>query len=126
MTPALPPYAQLLGLTIEEVDGGVPRLAMPFGGAVLGRPGFVHGGAIGGLLEMAAIVALRRELGGGVRIKPVNLTVDYMRGGREKTTYAVASIRRLGRRIANVDATVWQDDAEAPIAAARLTFLLKR
>jgi uncharacterized protein (TIGR00369 family) len=123
----LPPYAALLGLTIERDDAGVPRLMMPFGGAVLGRPGFVHGGALGGMLEMAAIVALRHALADdAVGIKPVNLTVDYMRGGREKNTYAAAVIRRLGTRIANVDAHAWQDDADRPIAAARLTFLLSR
>jgi uncharacterized protein (TIGR00369 family) len=124
---SLPPYAQLLGLGLEHDATGAPRLAMPFGGAVLGRPGFVHGGALGGLLEMAAIAALRHALGDDtVGIKPVNLTVDYMRGGREKTTYAAAVIRRLGTRIANVDASAWQDEPDRPIAAARLTFLLRR
>ena len=123
----LPPYADLLGLTLERDQDGTPRLVMPFGGAVLGRPGFVHGGALGGLLEMAAIAGLRHALGeDAVGIKPVNLTIDYMRGGRERTTYAAATVRRLGTRIANVDAHAWQDDAGRPIAAARLTFLLKR
>src|SRR3546814_12312741 len=64
----LPPYAQLLGLSVEPGDGGAPVLLMPFSDDVLGRPGFLHGGAIGGLLEMAAIVALHAALeseGGG-------------------------------------------------------------
>ena len=123
----LPPYADLLGLTFERDGDGAPRLAMPFGAAVRGRPGFVHGGALGGLLEMAAIVALRDMLGDhAVGAKPVNLTVDYMRGGRERITYAAAAVRRLGTRIANVDAHAWQDDPDRPITAARLTFLLRR
>lgn len=122
----LPPYAALLGLVVEQDDAGGPRLLMPFGEAVLGRPGFLHGGALGGLLEIAAIAQLRHEIGEDVGIKPVNLTIDYMRGGREKTTYAAATIRRLGTRIANVDASAWQDDPDRPIAAARLTFLLRR
>src|SRR3546814_3100122 len=48
---------------------------MPFSDDVLGRPGFLHGGAIGGLLEMAAIVALHAALEseGGGRIKPINV-----------------------------------------------------
>ncbi len=128
----LPPYAQFLGL-VEEADGdGVPVLMMKFEPVVVGRPGFLHGGAIGGLMEMAAIVALRHALGddagkdGAVRIKPVNLTVDYMRGGRPLETRARGTIRRLGTRIANVDATAWQDDETRPIASARLTFLLRR
>ncbi|MES2337856.1 MAG: PaaI family thioesterase [Pseudomonadota bacterium] len=123
----LPPYATLLGLELDHDADGLPQLVMPFAGAVLGRPGFVHGGAIGGLLEMAAIAMLRHTLGDPeIGIKPVNLTVDYMRGGREKTTHAAAIVRRLGSRIANVDATAWQDDRAQPIAAARMTFLLRR
>src|SRR3546814_9889659 len=96
----LPPYAQLLGLSVEPGDGGAPVLLMPFSDDVLGRPGFLHGGAIGGLLEMAAIVALHAALEseGGGRIKPINVTVDYMRGGREKETRAQGIVPRLGTR----------------------------
>jgi len=123
---ALPPYAELLGLTVEQGDGA-PILLMPFGDRVLGRPGFLHGGAIGGLLEMAAIVALRHALADdGVAIKPMNLSIDYMRGGRELTTRAQGVVRRLGKRIANVETSAWQDDREAPIATSRHIFLLKR
>ena len=74
-------------------DDGAPVLVMPFATDVLGRPGFLHGGAIGGLLEMAAIVALHDALEGegGGEIKPINVTVDFMRGGRDKDTRAAAS-----------------------------------
>ena len=124
---SLPPYASLLGITAEASDAA-PVLAMPFGPDVVGRPGFVHGGALGGLLEMAAIVALKHALDAedraDTRIKPVNVTVDFMRGGREKMTHAQGKVTRLGTRIANVEATAWQDDRERPVAAARMNFLL--
>lgn len=123
----LPPYADLLGITLEP-DSRAPVLAMPFGADVIGRPGFVHGGALAGLLEMAAIVALKHaleaEARADTRIKPINVTVDFMRGGREKVTRAQGIVSRLGTRIANVEATAWQDDRERPVAAARLNFLL--
>ena len=126
----LPPYAALLGLREERDADGAPVLLMPFGDDVIGRPGFLHGGAMGGLLEMAAIATLRHALeasaAGNARIKPVTLTVDYMRGGRDKPTRARGIVRKLGNRIANVDAVAWQDDPQAPIAAARLTFLIVR
>ena len=124
----LPPYARLLGLEEEPQADGPPLLVMPFAMPVVGRPGFLHGGAISGLLEMAAIVALRHALAGagGARIKPVNLTVDFMRGGRDRPTRAAGTVIRLGARIANVEATAWQDSPDQPIAAARLTYLLVR
>ncbi|MDB5694545.1 MAG: phenylacetic acid degradation protein [Sphingomonas bacterium] len=124
---ALPPYAQLLDLAEEPHGEGPPLLVMPFADPVLGRPGFLHGGAITGLLEMAAIVALRHALGEeGGRIKPVNVTVDFMRGGRDKPTRALGVVERLGTRVANVDATAWQDDPAKPIARARMNYLIVR
>src|SRR5690242_19956980 len=117
----LPPYAELLGLVVER-DDGAPVLMMPFATEVLGRPGFLHGGAISGLMEMAAIVALHEALEGegGGEIKPINVTVDFMRGGRDKETRSRGVVTRLGTRVANVETTAWQDDPAKPIAAARM------
>ena len=123
----LPPYADLLGATLEWEDG-LPVLAMPFSDAVLGRPGFVQGGAITGLMEVAAIAALRHQLAsdGGGAIKPINVTVDFMRGGRKRLTRAAGIVTRLGTRIANVEASAWQDDRAKPIASARMNYLIVR
>jgi len=124
---ALPPYADLLGLRRDGERDGMPVLAMDFGRQVLGRPGFLHGGAISGLLEMAAFAASHRSgRGGAVRIKPVNFTVDFMRAGRELPTHAVGHVSRLGKRIANVEAIAWQESPDVPIAAARMNMLLVR
>ena len=122
----LPPYARLLQLRTEEHDGRL-RFVMPFHDDVVGRPGFLHGGAIAGLLEFAAFTGLARELGDDVvTMKPVTVTVDYMRGGTPGDTYAEAVIERLGKRLANVEAFAWQNDRARPIAAARINFLLGR
>jgi len=130
ITPAmtLPPYADLLVLVIEPAAAGPPVLMMPFHHDVTGRPGFLHGGAIGGLLEMAAIASLYHALtaDGGGKIKPINVTVDFMRGGREKETRAQGIVTRLGTRVANVEAHAWQDDRTRPIAAARMNYLIVR
>ena len=123
----LPPYAETLGVSLVPGEGA-PVLLMPFAEEVVGRPDFLHGGAIAGLLELAALAALDHALAaeGGGRTRPVNVTVDFMRGGREKPTYAAGTVIRLGNRIANVEAIAWQDDRTRPIAAARLNLLLER
>jgi uncharacterized protein (TIGR00369 family) len=121
----LPPYAELLGLSVEPGDVA-PTYLMPFSHDVVGRPGFLHGGALAGLLEMAAVGALKQALEDEARIKPINVTVDYMRGGRDKPTRARGKVTRLGNRIANVDVTAWQDEPDKPIAAARMNFLIQR
>jgi uncharacterized protein (TIGR00369 family) len=122
----LPPYAQLLQLRTEDRDGAL-RFVMPFSDDVVGRPGFLHGGAIAGLLEFAAFTALRRALDDdAVTMKPITVTVDYMRGGTPQDTYADAVIERLGKRMANVEAFAWQGERDKPIASARINFLLDR
>jgi uncharacterized protein (TIGR00369 family) len=115
-----------LDLRTEEREGGL-RFIMPFHDGVVGRPGFLHGGAIAGLLEFAAFTALRRALDeDAVKMKPITVTVDYLRGGIPRDTYAEAVIERLGKRMANVEAFAWQGEPGRPIASARINFLLER
>jgi uncharacterized protein (TIGR00369 family) len=122
----LPPYVQLLRVRLEE-QGGEARFVMPFHEDVVGRPGFLHGGAIAGLLEFAAFSALSRALGEEpVEMKPINVSVDFMRGGSDRDTFAAAEVQRLGRSIANVEAVAWQMERSKPIATGRLNFLLHR
>jgi uncharacterized protein (TIGR00369 family) len=124
---SLPPYALALGIGVDRLDSAAPVLSFDFSERVLGRPGFLHGGAIGGLLEMAAIAALRMALaerGDVPRLKPVNVTVEFLRGGTEQRTFAIGRVTRAGRRIANVSAEAWQDDPARPIASAWMNVLL--
>ena len=119
----LPPYAELLKIDMLH-DG---RMRLPFHVDVVGRPGFLHGGVIGGLLEMVAYSSLMEILvEPDTRLKQINLTVNYMRGGVARDTYADASIKRLGRRIANVEARAWQEDPSRPIATAEVNFLISK
>ena len=124
----LPPYAAVLRAEVERAADGTPVMVMPFHDGVVGRPGFLQGGAISGLLEVAAIAALHHALAeeGGGRIKPINVTIDFMRGGRDRETRAAGTITRLGNRVANVEAFAWQDDRAKPIAAARMNYLIER
>ena len=125
----LPPYAQSLDMAVSGLHDGSPLIVMPFAQKVQGRPGFLHGGAISGLLEMAAVAAIAyalRERDDEARFKQVNVTVDFMRGGTPQISYAVGTITRLGRTMANVQSRAWQDDPAKPMAIATLHYLLKR
>ena len=123
----LPPYAQLLQLRAVAGEDGGQMFVMPFHSDVIGRPGFLHGGAIAGLLEFAAFTTLKQAIGDDrVTMKPITVTVDYMRGGADADTFAGAAVERLGKRIANVEAYAWQGDRSKPIASARINFLLDR
>jgi uncharacterized protein (TIGR00369 family) len=122
---ALPPYAELLGLSAERRDGEL-LWTMPFGDAVVGRPGYLHGGAIAGLLEFAALGTVQEALPEGASVKPINVSVDFLRGGTARDTFAAGVITRLGGRIANVEVHAWQQDRAKPIAAARMNLAVRR
>lgn len=128
MTDKLPPYAKALDMEVIDRSGPAPVIGMPFADKVQGRPGYLHGGAISGLLEMAAVSALHQALAERdteVSFKQVNVTIDFMRGGTGQQSFAVGSVTRLGRTMANVEATAWQDDMEKPMATAAMHYLLK-
>ncbi|HWT13876.1 MAG TPA: PaaI family thioesterase [Allosphingosinicella sp.] len=124
----LPPYARFLGIGTRRSAEGELQFVMPFADVVLGRPGYLHGGAIAGLLEFAAIGAIYEEIGEreGVTVKPINVTVSFMRGGTDHDTFAAATVSRLGNRVANVEAHAWQLDRSRPIASAQMNVLLRR
>lgn len=125
----LPPYALALDMVVVDEIDGAPVISMPFADKVQGRPGFVHGGAISGLLEMAAIAAIHSALiakGSDAAIKQVNVTIDFMRGGHAQMTYAAGEVTRLGRTMANVEARAWQDDAQKPIAMGQMHYLIRQ
>jgi uncharacterized protein (TIGR00369 family) len=128
VTLALPPYAEFLGVAVDRDPHDALLFRLPYGGTVIGRPGFLHGGAIAGLLEIAAVGTLRDALADepGASVKPITVTVDFMRGGRERDTFAAARITRLGARIANVEAFAWQEDRDKLIASARMNLMVRR
>jgi uncharacterized protein (TIGR00369 family) len=122
MSVTLLPYGALLG--IREEPGGLLR--MPFAPGLIGAPGRLHGGTVAGLMELVAHRAVLAEVGQGVELKPINVTVDYLREGKLEDVLAAATLMKLGRRVANVRCEAWQGERDRPIAAARLNILLAR
>ena len=123
----LPAYARSLGIKILRYENDLPVLTVDFGPNVEGRPGAFHGGATAGLLENAGYAALRSVLLREVRepvLKPINITLQYLSAGKEKPTYALGRITRLGRRNANLTVEAWQDDRERLIASAVMNILM--
>lgn len=124
------PYAEMIGA--RRTDGNEPILTVNWRAEMEGRPGFFHGGVIAGLLEMACYEALhevlRQEFPDGPlpSFKPINVSVDYLRGGVMTDMHALAQIVRIGKRVANATATCWQADRSTPIATARMHVLLDR
>jgi uncharacterized protein (TIGR00369 family) len=120
------PYARFLGVR-AEVAGDEMTLIMPFAEHLVGniRLPALHGGVVGAFLEMTALAQLWVSVGLARQARPVDVTVEYLRSGRPLTSYARAEIKRIGRRVANVQVEAWQEARAKPIAALHGHFSLK-
>ena len=86
----MPPYADLLGLSVEN-DADGPLLAMPFATDVLGCPGFLHGGAISGQGQLI-------KTGSGMSCAAVVTSLlDHVVSSRGSVRASPMSRRLLGR-----------------------------
>lgn len=120
------PYAQFIGMKVEKRGSELTAL-LPFSHDIIGNPMLpaLHGGVIGAFLETTAMMQLI-DISEGIYLpKTIDLTIDYLRSGKPKDTFARARVTKHGRRVANVHVEAWQDDKEKPIAAAHGHFLLK-
>ena len=122
------PYARFLGLRVE-VAGDEMTAILPFAEHIIGNPVLpaIHGGVLGALMEITALTQLSiADVGSGLvrQPKPIDVTIEYLRSARPLTTYARASVRKLGRRIANVHVEAWQEQRASPVAALRGHFLV--
>ena len=125
---ALPAFAETIGAAICRWDDDRPILAIDYSDQICGNPGMFHGGAVGGLLAMAAVATLQAELGGrqsASRLIPVSSTVEFLRAAREARAFVAAEIVKSGRRFANLQAWLWQDSREKPVATAIVNILIQ-
>jgi acyl-coenzyme A thioesterase PaaI-like protein len=119
------PYARFLGVRLE-LHGDEMTGVLPFAEHLIGNPMLpaLHGGVIGAFMEMTAIGQLLVAENLMRQPRPVDVSIDYLRSGRPADTYARAAIKKVGRRIANVQVEAWQEARAAPIAALHGHFLL--
>lgn len=120
------PYASFIGLACERFgDDLIFRL--PVRESNLGNPILpaIHGGVIGGFMEMAANIYLMMSQDSLRMPRIVDFSLDYLRAGLNRETYAQCHLTRQGNRVANVMVTAWQKSRNEPIATARAHFLLE-
>lgn len=120
------PYATLIGIEVQEI-GDELLFRLPENPHNIGNPMLpaLHGGVIGGFMEMAASLQLLLRAEPLSMPKMIDFSLDYLRAGRHRDTWAECKVWRQGARVANVAITAWQSSRDNPIATARAHFLLK-
>jgi len=123
---ALIPYAQLIGVECSRL-GDELLFRLPANKDNIGNPLLpaIHGGVIAGFMELAAALHLLVFTGSPGIPKIIDFSLDYLRAGQFRDTYAKCQVCRQGRRVANVAITAWQSTAAEPIATARAHFKIE-
>ncbi|MDG0971294.1 MAG: PaaI family thioesterase [Porticoccaceae bacterium] len=119
------PYSNFIGVE-AKIEGADVLYRMDRRPSNIGNPSLpaIHGGVIGGFLELSAAIEILYTLDVNEVPKVVDFSLDYLRPGRYKTMYANCTVLRQGRKLVNVSATAWQDSSDTPIATARCHFLI--
>ncbi|GAC1368593.1 MAG: PaaI family thioesterase [Polyangiales bacterium] len=113
-------FAELLGYRLIDAADLVVTLALPLRPALL-QPFVVHGGAIYSLADTASTFAVLTRLWPESWATTVEQSVQFLRPvqATEGELLAFAHVRRFGRTISFVEATVTHDGRE--IATSRST-----
>lgn len=119
------PYAKLIGIQVQALGDEV-LFRLPMSDDNIGNPVLpaIHGGVIAGFMEQAAMLHLMLFMNSPQFPKIIDFSIDYLRAGLKKDTYASCQVWRQGRRVGNVAITAWQSRSNEPIATARAHFKL--
>ena len=122
----LVPYARLIGIECTRL-GDELLFRLPASKDNIGNPILpaLHGGVIAGFMELAAAMLLLVFTGAPGLPKIIDFSLDYLRAGQFRDTYAKCQVWRQGRRVANVAITAWQSTPAEPIATARAHFKIE-
>ncbi|WP_407291026.1 PaaI family thioesterase [Stutzerimonas zhaodongensis] len=117
------PYARLIGIECLRL-GDEMVFRLPKNQDNIGNPTLpaIHGGVIAGFMEHAAMLHLLMFMGSPHLPKIIDFSIDYLRAGHYRDTFAACQVWRQGRRVANVSITAWQTNQAEPIATARCHF----
>ncbi len=120
------PYVRFLGMRVE-LAGDEMTAVLPYAERLVGNPLLpaLHGGVIGAFMEMTALAQLARVQPGERVPKTIDITIEYLRSAGPRDTYARAVLRKVGRRVANVQVEAWQDSRAKPVAGLTGHFLLR-
>lgn len=130
--PAIPegrsPYVDFLGVVMHpQVEAG-PIFRLPYRGELIGNPLLpaIHGGVLAGFAETVMfmhLVATNAPMAPAIP-KAVDFSIDYLRPARPVDTYGQGITMRLGNRVSLVQANLWQEDPQRPVAATRGHWLM--
>ena len=109
----MPPFMQLLGLSIDRADEQEAVVRMDVPDALMTPFGAVHGGVIAALFDTGLAIAISRRLAPADRLATHNLNVTYVAFSKEQLLFCRA-------RAVSVKKSVAVSEGEVVTAAGTL------
>ncbi|MDJ0988375.1 MAG: PaaI family thioesterase [Desulfobacterales bacterium] len=119
------PFERLLHIEILEAANGRAVLRMPFHIEFAQGAGLMHGGALVGLADTAAVMAIKSVLPAQTHFATVTMAAEYQRPVRQGIVTARSSVAALTDREWEGRTQVFDDEAQ-PVLAFRATFKIAR
>jgi uncharacterized protein (TIGR00369 family) len=115
-------FKDVLGVRVDSAGDGRSRLTLEASADHLNEGGTVHGGVLASLVDMAMGEAVRSSVGEGDVPATSQLTVTYLRPGRQGALAVTAQVSKQGENLTICEADVEQNGK--PLVHALATFAL--
>jgi uncharacterized protein (TIGR00369 family) len=118
------PFHEWLGVELVSLDATGIAIRMPWRAEFVSDPerGYVHGGVLASLIDLAADYAVAARLGRGA--PTVDMRVDYHRAAMPGPLLARAAVIKVGSTLATAEARVL-DEHDELVASGRALFFTR-
>lgn len=112
-----------LGEVVSLAPGHV-RMRLEPDESLLRPGGIVSGPAQVALMDVAAYAVVLAHIGAVEMAVTSTMSVSFLRSCKRETMTADARLLKLGRRVASVDARIWQGSEDRLVAQATLGYMI--
>jgi len=95
----LPPFLELLGIRVLQINDGCSKLSMPFHEKLTQPYGYIHGGALFTIADAAAAYAVWSIVDKNKMFVTVEMKINFIEPVREGTVICDATVLRKGKII---------------------------
>lgn len=104
------PYADLIGLQIDEMDKGHSRCSIVVSEKLMNPHGVVHGAAIYSLADSGMGAALYPTLEEGEICATIEIKLNYYRAVKDGQLSCVTRVINRGKSVANMESDIYSGD----------------
>jgi len=104
------PFADLIGLTVDQQGYGCSTLLLPVDGRHLNPHGVVHGAVIYAMADTGMGAALYSVLDAGYACATIDISISYFRPVVDGQLLCQTVVENKGRTVAHLTARITQND----------------